>query len=75
MRRIASFIVLVAAVISLVTFFMAAGSVVFEPFREAFNPFDFTAFGAALFGFMQAISIPLILAMLGLIGLTISGND
>ncbi|MCL2587766.1 MAG: hypothetical protein FWE31_06080 [Firmicutes bacterium] len=76
MIRIFSFVVLVAAVISLVSFFIAAGSVVFDPFRAAFNPsFDFTAFGAALFGFMTAISVPLILAMLGIIGLSVKTSD
>ncbi|MCL2587618.1 MAG: hypothetical protein FWE31_05305 [Firmicutes bacterium] len=75
MMRIISLIVLVIAAIALVTFFMAAGSVVFDPFRAAFNPFSFRLFGAALFEFMTAISIPLILGMLGMIGLTIGRRD
>ncbi|MCL2569835.1 MAG: hypothetical protein FWE16_01350 [Firmicutes bacterium] len=70
MIRIISFIVLGAAVISLVTFFMSFGTTVIDPFREAFNPFSFRALGDALWIFMYSISTPLILGMLGLIGLT-----
>ena len=74
MRRIISFVVLVAAVISLVSFFMATRSLVFDPFRAAFNPFDFTLFGAALWGFMESLAIPIILGMLGMIGLSLGGR-
>jgi len=70
MTRIISLIVLVAAAIALISFFLAFGSVVIDPFRNAFNPFDFRLFGEAVFDFMMALSIPLILGMLGLIGLT-----
>jgi len=75
MIRIISFIVLVAAVLSLISFFMAAGTIVFDPFRAAFDPFSFRELGAALFGFMHMISIPLTLGMLALIGLNMSSND
>ena len=75
MTRILSFVVLVAAVVALISFFMAVGSVILDPFRAAFDPFNFTYFGAAIFGFMEAISLPLILGMLALIGLSMSRRD
>ena len=74
LRTIVSFVLLVAAAITLITFFMSASTIIFDPFRAAFNPFDFRALGDALFGFMTAISIPLIMLMLALIGLAV-GRD
>jgi len=70
--KILSFVLFIAAAISLVSFFLAVGSVIIDPFRDAFNPFDFTLFGAAIWGFMEAISTPLIMGMLSLIGFHLS---
>lgn len=71
LRKLVSFIILIAAGISLVFFFMGAGTLVFDPIVAAFSPFNFSALGAALYGFMEALSVPLIMIMLGLIGLTV----
>jgi hypothetical protein len=72
-RKIVSFALLVAAGIALVGFFMSVGTVVFTPFKNAFSPtFDFAALGQALFGFMEALGIPLMMIILGIIGLTVN---
>ena len=70
-RKIVSLILLVAAGIALVGFFIGSGTLVFDPIINAFDPFNFEKLGLALFGFVQALSVPLILVMLGLIGLTV----
>ena len=74
LRIIVSFVVLVTAIVTLVCFFLASGSLVFDPFKAAFNPFNFKLFGAALYSFMSALSVPLILGLLGFIGLTMSNK-
>ena len=71
-RKIVSLAMLVAAGIALVGFFIGAGTYVFDPFEAAFSPkFDFATLGTAIFDFISTLSIPLILFMLGLIGLTV----
>ena len=74
-RKIFSFVLLVAAILVLVSFFLAAGTIIFDPFKAAFDPFNFKLLGAALYGFMSAIGVPLIMFMLGLIGLTMGNKD
>ena len=69
-RRIASFVLLVAAVIALVGFFIGSGTLVFKPIGDAIKPFNFEALGAALYNFISILSVPLIMVILGLIGLT-----
>lgn len=70
-RKIVSLVMLIAAGIAIVGFFIGAGTILFEPFKEAFNPFNFGALGTAIYKFIEALSVPLILVMLGLIGLTV----
>ena len=73
-RKIVSFALLIAAVLALIGFFIGAGTLIFDPFKAAFDPFSLKLFGAALYSMMQAIGIPLIMIMLGLIGLTVQGK-
>ena len=70
-RKIVSFALLIAAGVALVGFFIGAGTLVFDPLVEAFDPFSFPKLGAALYGIMEALGIPLIMIMLALIGLTV----
>ena len=70
-RKIVSFVVLAAAVLALVTFFWGSGVLVFEDIIAAFNPFDWQLLGAALYDFMAALSVPLIMILLGLLGVTV----
>ena len=74
-RKVVSFALLIAAGIAIIGFFIGVGTIVFEPFKDAFNPFDFSKFGAAVFGFMRELSLPLIMFMLGLIGLTLDSHS
>ena len=71
-RKIISFIMLIAAAIALVAFFFGAGPLVFDPFKAAIDPtFDFWLFSSAIYNLFATLAVPLILAMLGLIGLTV----
>ena len=71
LRKIVSLVLLVAAIVALVGFFIGSGTLVFNPIIDAFKPFDFQALGLALFRAMEALAIPLIMIMLALIGLTV----
>ena len=74
-RKIISFVLLIAAAIALVGFFIGVGPIVFDPFKAAFEPkFDFGQLGLAVYGFIGALSTPLILFILGLIGLTVDNK-
>ena len=73
-RKTVSFALLITAGIALIGFFMSVGTVVFDPFADAFNPFSIAAFGKAVYGFMEAISLPLIMVILGIIGLTLNSS-
>lgn len=74
-RKIVSFALLAASAITLVAFFMGVGTIVFDPFKAAFDPFNFSLLGEAIYKFMEAISLPLIMFILGLIGLTLDSSN
>ena len=67
--RIISFIVFVIAVILLISVFMYS-----DGLFSGFTGDGFRGFSRALFNFTQAIALPIILAMLGMIGLALGGR-
>ena len=71
-RKIISLVLLVAAGIALAGFFIGSGTLVFKPIIDAFKPFNFEALGISLYNFIDKLFVPLVLAMLGLIGLTVA---
>jgi len=69
-RKIISFALLTAAVIALVFFFLGAGATISQPFKAAFDGgFNWSLFGKAVYDTLIAMAMPLIMLMLGLIGL------
>jgi len=70
-RKIVSFVVLIAAGLALIGFFIGSSALVFDPFKAAFDPFNFEKFGLAIYTFIEVLSFPLIMIILGIIGLTI----
>ena len=66
-RRIASFVLLIVAVISLISFFMASGTILVDAFKMASN---FKEYADAIYRALEALSVPLVMMMLALIGLT-----
>jgi len=71
-RKIVSFALLAAAVIALVFFFASVGATIGEPFKEAFEDgFNWSLFSKAVYDTLVALAMPLIMCMLGLIGLTV----
>ena len=71
LRKIISFALLIAAVVALIGFFIGSGTLVFDPIIDAFDPFNFADLGTALYNAMYQLGIPLIMIMLGIIGLTV----
>lgn len=75
LRKIVSFIVLVAAVVVLVGVCMSSSmKPVWEAFGNAFSPFDFQKLVDAIYAFIIALGFPLVLLMLGFIGISIPGK-
>gem|GEM_PF-2382488 len=74
-RKIVSFVVLIAGILAIVSFFINASNLIIDPFKAAFDPFDFKNFGDALWGCLYNLGIPLILIMLGLMGLTLADKN
>ncbi len=75
LRKIVSFIVLVAAIVVMVGVCMSSSmKTVWEAFKTAFSPFDFMKLSEALYAFIVATGFPLILIMLGFIGISIPGK-
>ena len=74
-RKVVSFALLIAAGIAIIGFFMGVGTIVFEPFQDAFSPFNFSLLGKAVFDFIEKLSVPLIMVMLGIIGLTLDSHS
>ena len=71
-RKIVSFVLLAAAVIALIFFFAGASSTIGEPFKAAFDGgFDWSLFSKAVYDALIALAMPLIMLVLGLIGLTV----
>ena len=70
-RKIISSILLVAAVLALIGLCIGGGTTIIQPFADAFSPFDFGLLGQAIYNLMNYLSVPLIMIMLGLIGLTV----
>lgn len=70
-RKIVSFALLIAAGFALVGFFVGAGTFVFDPIVDACKPFDIQKLGVAMYNLIEAMSLPLIMIILGLIGLTV----
>lgn len=71
LRRIVSFVILVAAVIVLVGVCMRYN---WGEFMTAFKPFNFNTFVNQLLAFFDEAGNAIILTMLGFIGLTIPGR-
>ena len=71
-RKVVSLILLVGAVIGLIGFFIGSGTLVFDPIVDSFKgKFNFEELGLALYNFIEKLSLPLIMIILGLIGLTL----
>jgi len=71
-RKIVSFVLLVAAVVALIFFLAGAGATITEPFKAAFEDgFDWSLFSKAVYDTLVALSMPLIMLVLGLIGTTV----
>jgi len=68
--RLASLAVLVAAVIILISIFMNA-----DGLFSGFTGGGFSGFADALFVLTQALALPIIMAMLGMIGLRLTRRD
>ena len=71
LRRIISFVVLVAAIVVLVGVCMRYN---WGNFGAAFNPFDFNKMVDALLAFFAEAGNAIVLTMLGFIGLTMPGQ-
>lgn len=75
LRKIVSFVVLVAGVVALVAVCMSSlMNSVWSAFQTAFSPFDFKALMDAVAAFVTRTGTPLILTMLGFIGISIPGK-
>ena len=68
LRKIMSWVMLVLSVIALVGFFLAMGANVVDPFKAASN---YNEYAGAIFTLLTYLSVPFILGMLGLIGITL----
>jgi len=68
-RKIVSLVVLVVAVVALIAFIMAAPEL-FSELGEAFS-LGFKEVGMAFYNIIDALSTPLIMLVLGLIGVTV----
>ena len=70
-RKFVSFILMAAAIFALVAVFVGTEDVL-QPIADSFSPFEFRAFGYALNGLITGyVGIPLMLFILGFIGMTI----
>lgn len=75
LRKIVSFIVLVAGIVVLVGLCLNSSmNTIWEAFANAFAPFDFQAVVNALSAFFLIAGNAIVLIMLGFIGISIPGR-
>ena len=75
LRKIVSFVVLVASIVVIVAVCMQPEmNAVWKAFGAAFSPFDFEKLAAAIYSFFLLLGMPIILMMLGFIGISIPGK-